>query len=186
MKTAIIGGIGSGKSHITKLINSLGYTTYNCDELYREITQTQEYIDIIETNFPGTVINNSIDRKVLGNIVFSNYEKLELLNSIAKPFIMNKINSLNLVNDVFIEVPVFIGSGLENNFFDKVILVEAPMNLRIKRIKTRDNRSLDEIKKIIKAQPIDDDLRKYATDIIMNDTNDKALLDRVKDIIKNH
>lgn len=183
MKTAIIGGIGSGKSHITKLINSLGYTTYNCDDLYREITQTQEYKDIIETNFPGTVINNNIDRKILGNIVFSNYEKLELLNSIANPFIMNKINSLNLENDVFIEVPVFIGSGLENGFFDKVILVEAPMELRIKRIQTRDNRSLEEINKIIQSQPLDDELRKYATSIIVNDTCDETLLSRIKKII---
>lgn len=176
MKIAIIGGIGSGKSTAAQIIKELGYSVYSCDEIYNLVLNEQSYIDEINKNFDGVVENNKIDKKKLGNIVFNNKAKLELLNSIAHPKVREKLDKLILdsTKDIFIEVPVFVGSGLEN-YFDKVILVCADTKLRIQRIIARNNCDKEYAKKVINNQPSDKELEKYATSIVFNNKDKNAL-----------
>ena len=87
-KIAITGGIGSGKSEAIKIIKELGFPVFSCDEIYKEIIFSKEYVQRIEENFPTCVKNGIIDRKELSAIVFANREKRDLLNSLSHPLIM--------------------------------------------------------------------------------------------------
>ena len=180
MKVAIIGGIGSGKSTAAKIIKDLGYEVYNCDEIYAEIMLEKDYITKIKELFPSAVNNGVIDRKVLGSIVFNDKKELSRLNAVAHPIIKERINEISKKsnNDVFIEIPVFIGSGLENDF-DKVILVCADTKLRIQRIIERSNYDKEYVKKIIASQPSDQELEKYATAIVLNNRDALSLRQQI-------
>ena len=168
MKIAIIGGIGTGKSEVGRIIASLGNKVYNADLIYKEITEEKDYIDTIDKEFPGVVVDGKIDRQILGKLVFTNREKLSKLNSLAHPLVQERIEKLVQEHEtVYIEVPVFVGTTLET-FFDKVILVEADMKIRIARIMQRTGYDKEHIKRIIAAQPSDKTLEKFADVIVIN------------------
>ena len=168
MKVAIIGGIGSGKSAVAKIIEELGNTVYDADVIYKEISEEESYINTIAKEFDGAVVDGKIDRQILGKMVFTDKQKLAKLNSIAHPLVKQRIEELSKDKDtVYVEVSVFLGTELEN-FFDKVILVEADMKLRIARIIARTGYDKDYVKRIIASQPSDDKLENVADVIIIN------------------
>ena len=91
IKIAVTGGIGSGKSLVIQILKEMGFPCFSCDEIYKEIIQTQDYVEKIKQAFPGVVIDGKIDRKRLGAFVFQEESKLEKLNEIAHPLIMSSL-----------------------------------------------------------------------------------------------
>ena len=168
MKIAIIGGIGSGKSAAAQIIKEMGYPVYDADEIYREISTRKEYLDKVNATWPGAVKDNALDRAYLGKIVFSDKKELEKLNAIAHPLVKQEIDILSKDKEVvYFEVPVFVGSILQD-YFDRVILVEAEVKFRISRIMKRSGYDKEYAKKIIASQPTDEELEKYADVIVEN------------------
>lgn len=153
-KIAITGGIGSGKSLAGKIIAGQGYDVFSCDEIYAQITKSEEYIRQIEKAFPSVIVNGAIDRKKLSEIVFLDKEKRELLNAIAHPIIMGRLDEkMRKSKGVFIfaEVPLLF----ENNYqhlFDYVIVIFRDMEERIQSIMKRSLLSKEDCKKRMKAQ----------------------------------
>lgn len=146
-KIAITGGIGSGKSFVLRYIADLGYPTFSCDEIYKDIIDTEEYVNKIATVFPTCVENQILDRKKLSNIVFGDEKKLKILNSIAHPLIMRELlgkMSACPQSKVFAEVPLLFEGNFEV-LFDEVILVKRSLQERIEAIKIRDKLSSPEI-----------------------------------------
>ena len=70
-KIAITGGIGSGKSTVARIIKERGFPVFSCDEIYKDVIKSAEYIEKIAQIFPNAVKNNIIDRQTLAKIVFS-------------------------------------------------------------------------------------------------------------------
>jgi len=168
MKIAIIGGIGSGKSEAAKIIESFGNKVFDADKIYAEIMEDKSYIATIDKAFPGAVIDGKIDRKILGSIVFNDKQMLEKLNLIAHPLVKDRIDELsNMFETIYVEVPVFVGSILQD-YFDKVILITSDTKYRIQRIIKRSGYDKEYAKKIILSQPSDDTLQKYADIIVIN------------------
>lgn len=154
MKIAVTGGIGSGKSKVVQLIGDLGYPTFSCDEIYKEIGKSSEYITRIAEVFPTCVENGVLNRRKLSEIVFSDERRRVQLNNISHPLIMKKLFSqMETYNDglVFAEVPLLFEGKYENQF-DFVIIVQRNLEERISAIKTRDGLSDEEIACRIKAQ----------------------------------
>lgn len=154
VKIAITGGIGSGKSKALQIVGELGYTTFSCDEIYKSIIISANYIEIIKNTFPECIINNQIDRKKLAQIVFLDKMKREKLNSIAHPIIMHKL--FKEIDDapselVFAEVPLLFEGKFEDNF-DFVIVIQREKEKRIEGIKARDKVSHQEIEKRLQSQ----------------------------------
>ena len=168
MKIGIVGGIGSGKSTVSSVLKDLGYEVIDCDKIYKELSFEKEYVDLVEKAFPGSVINGQIDRKILGETVFADKQKLNQLNNLAHPLVLKKLDSIvsNIDKDVFVEVQVLDESI--KNYLDKIILVEADMKLRIQRVIARSGYSKDYVKKIISSQTSDEEYEKIANYIILN------------------
>ena len=153
-RIAITGGIGSGKSSVLHYFAELGYPTFSCDEIYREVIFSPAYIKKINEVFPTCIIDGKIDRKILADIVFGNKEKLAILNGIAHPLILNRLlekmnNCQNQI--VFAEVPLLFEGNFENNF-DMVIVVMRKKEDRISAIMQRDQVTREEAVSRISSQ----------------------------------
>ncbi len=151
---ALTGGIGSGKSTVLNCIKSLGYPTFSCDEIYGEIVRSPEYIERVKAIFPTAVREGKIDKKILSEIIFTDKEKRRLLNGLAHPLIISKLNAqMRECADeyVFAEVPLLFEGNYEKDF-DVVIVVERDEEERIASIIHRDNFSVEEIKRRMAAQ----------------------------------
>ena len=153
-KIAITGGIGSGKSEAIKIIKELGFPVFSCDEIYKEIIFSKEYVQRIEENFPTCVKNGIIDRKELSAIVFANREKRDLLNSLSHPLIMEKLlTEMETVPEglIFAEVPLLFENGFES-MFDHIIVIKRSKNNRIQSVIKRNKLSEEELQKRMAAQ----------------------------------
>ena len=143
---AITGGIGSGKSSAAQFLLEMGYPVFSCDEIYREVILSSSYIQKIASLFPECVVDGNIDKKILAKIVFSDEEKLALLNGIAHPLIMDALfKKMQACKEdiVFAEVPLLFEGNYENKF-DSVIVIIRDIEMRIRSIMVRDGITKEE------------------------------------------
>ena len=143
---AITGGIGSGKSSASRFLLEIGYSVFSCDEIYREVILSPSYIQKIASLFPECVVDGNIDKKILAGIVFSDEEKLALLNGIAHPLIMDALfKKMQACKEdiVFAEVPLLFEGNYENKF-DSVIVIIRDIEMRIRSIMVRDGITKEE------------------------------------------
>ena len=191
IKVAITGGIGSGKSTALLCLKELGYPVFSCDEIYKEVIASKNYIEKIEEFFPEAVTHGRVERKILSEIVFNNPEKRALLNGISHPLIMqNLYEQMDNCKDelVFAEVPLLFECGFENEF-DHVIVMVRKEEKRIASVQERDNISKEKIEKRIQSQ-FDyfskegiGRLKKCGAHIVENDGAKESLFSKLKDVI---
>ena len=148
---AVTGGIGSGKSTVMRLIEKQSYKTFSCDELYKEVAVSQEYLLKIKELFPLAITKaGTLDRKKLSQIVFNDKSLLAKLNGISHPLILKKLNEKIEQEKglVFCEVPLLFESGWQDKF-DFVIIVSRPLESRVSSVCARDHMSeSDALKRI--------------------------------------
>ena len=122
-KIAITGGIGSGKSTVSKFIKQRGFNVISCDDIYRELLQKEYFLKELAKLFGDRAVSNGkLNRKYLSEIVFSDSEKLELLNRFTHPAIMRECFARMKDELNFCEIPLLFESGYQN-LFDNVIVV---------------------------------------------------------------
>lgn len=161
----ICGGIGSGKSVVSDLLRVMGYFVYDCDSRAKAIVDSSPAIrkKLIE-EFGEDIVreDESLDRKLLGAIVFNDEEKLLRLNSIVHCAVIedleitidrhSKVRTIKSTNKeqinpeeaVFFETAILYESGLDA-LCDEIWWVDAPRELRIERVMRRNNLSRDEV-----------------------------------------
>jgi len=187
LKIGITGGIGSGKSSVSKILREKGFPVIDSDEAGHEILLDKEVKEAILIKFGKKVFlsNGEISRNDLGRIVFRDKASLEFLNLLTHPKIMDKI--LSKIREkaeegkriIFIEAPLLFEAGLDK-FLDLIIVVEAPLEERIKRVAFRDGKNPEEIDKILKSQKKEYPRADY---IINNDSDLQALEKKCNQII---
>ncbi len=132
----------SGKNYISKIFLDRGYNVIDVDKLGHQalINKQKEVVNAFNDNI---LTNDIIDRKKLGNIVFSSKEKLRLLESIVHPEIKNMCRNIinNSKKDIIINAAI-LQRGKLVDLCDHVIFVSAPFIIRYRRSKKRDKRSL--------------------------------------------
>ena len=167
----ITGGIGSGKTTITKYIESLGYPIYIADDEAKKLLDLEEVINEIRKTFGEEVIeNNLVDKKKLATFVFGNKDKLKQLNEIIHPKERQHfINWVKQINSeiVFKEAAILFESGAYKDC-DYTILVTAPEDVRVERVIKRDNTTKEDIIKRIRSQWSDEDKAKLSNYVINN------------------
>lgn len=157
----LTGGIGSGKSTVINYFKELGITCYQADDEAKKLMNSDKgLIKKIKNSFGDSIyINSKLDRKKLSAIVFTDKQKLELLNSIVHPYVnRNFENYCKGLEDIYIikEVAIIFEIGTQNKF-DKIILVRAPKEDRVKRIINRDKCNRQDAINRINNQIADDD-----------------------------
>ena len=157
----LTGGIGSGKSTVINYFKELGITCYQADDEAKKLMNSDKgLIKKIKNSFGDSIyINSKLDRKKLSAIVFTDKKKLELLNSIVHPYVTRHFeNFCKGLGDIYIikEVAIIFEIGTQNKF-DKIILVRAPKEDRVKRIINRDKCNRQDAINRINNQVADDD-----------------------------
>lgn len=181
MLIAITGGIGSGKTTVLQMIAYLGGNIINTDEINNELLIKDFYIKKIASFFPTAVVDGKIDKTKLANIVFYDKEALTKLNQLAHPLINEQVLAKAgvLTGNVFVEIPLLIEADMQGAF-DRIWLIKASADLRLKRILERSHLNEELARHIIALQG-DDMLReKIATDIIINNGNNQELFNQVQ------
>lgn len=154
---AITGGIGSGKSLLTDYFASLGYAVLSADEIYSDLLKDEYFVKGISdaVGVRPVLLNGryTLDRKAVAEKVFGNPAERKKLDDFTHDAIMREMFSL--ANDccgvVFCEVPLLFEGGYDK-YFDCVIVVFRNENERISSVVSRDNKSEELVKEIIKNQ----------------------------------
>jgi dephospho-CoA kinase len=178
---AITGGIAVGKSTTKSLLYLYGYYCIDADDISHKLLDKNYKIiaDIFGSNFVDHK-KQKTHRKKLGELVFNNKEKLNLLQDFIHPKIQEEIQRLALKQEekkfpYFIDIPLFY----EKKSYDinNVLVVYTPKNVQIQRLVKRDNISNEEALKKINLQ-IDIEIKKnFANFIIDNSKTLKHLQD---------
>ncbi len=151
---AITGGIGSGKSTASAMIENMGFPVFSCDTIYQEILQDPEYVKKIGETFDGVVKDGAIDKRALGKIIYADREARKRLETLVHPRIMETLFS-KMQNSgaqfVFAEVPLLFEGGYEKHF-DYVLVIVRDIAKRIEAMKRRDGVDEETAKRKIAAQ----------------------------------
>jgi len=179
IKAGITGGIGSGKTIICKIFETLGINCYYADQRAKEIMNKKEVSDKIRSNFGDIIYNNGvIDKIKLRDIVYNNPDKLYILNNIIHPYVFKDIdNWLKLQHSskyILIESAIIYSSGLWKKL-EKIIYVHCPETIRKKRLIEKRGLSEKIIDEIIKIQQKDNSIINKADFIIYNDETKSVL-----------
>ena len=186
LSIGITGGIGSGKSTVSKILQTMGYPVFNSDDQARKILfQSKDLHDKLKENFGEEIVVNGIPDKVsLAKIVFSSKEKLKMLNELIHPLVRISFDEWILKQKskiVIKEAAILIESGAYKEC-DKIIVVKSPEELRIKRVMKRDSVTEEEVKMRMKNQLSSNELMKFADFVIENDES-HALLPQINLIL---
>jgi len=176
IQIGITGGIGSGKSLICRIFNVLGVPVYDADSRAKKLMTTDGIlINQIKKEFGSLCYNDSgvLNRELLSKTVFNNPEKLTLLNSLVHPRVAIDYDQWMLEHSetkyCLKEAALLFEAG-SYQVLDKIIVVTAPDELRIKRVLQRDpQRDRTEVEKIIKNQMPQEEKMKKADFVIKND-----------------
>lgn len=188
MIIGITGGSGSGKSAISAFLKAKGFLIIDADEIAHNIIKkgNKAYIEILKI-FGNAILDNldEIDRKKLGNIVFNDKNKLNLLTDCTHKHIIIEIKTIinnNLAKNILIDAPLLVESGL-NKIVDEAWVVYSDISLRIDRIMERDNITYEQAKKRIECQMDWDKLKSYADRIIYNNDDFNFTIKQIEQIL---
>jgi dephospho-CoA kinase len=181
MKTiGVTGGIGSGKTVVCKIFNSLGIPVYDSDLSAREIINSNSTVrKQIEKLFgTGIYTDKGLDRTEVARLVFESPGLLTSLNDIVHPAVGASFNAWKQKQTgcpfVIKEAAILFESGAHKQT-DAVISVVAPETLRIKRIMERDGRSETQIRSIMQRQMSDKERVRQSDYVIVNDDTTPVL-----------
>ncbi len=187
LSVGITGGIGSGKTLVTKLFALLRVPIYYADNRAKILMNTH-LKELIKAAFGNkSYTNGSLNRAYIASKVFENKAELEKLNAIVHPAVAldfkNWKNEHTTAKYVIKEAALLVESGSYKQL-DKLIVVTSPQKLRVERIKQRDSfRSEKEILNIISNQTSEDEKLKLANFVISNN-EEKLLIPQVIEIDK--
>jgi len=182
LKIGLTGGIGSGKTTVAKVFETLGIPVYYADDAAKRLMNTDDELKagVISHFGEAAYVNGELDRKYLAGIVFNNKEKLDLLNSLTHPVTirdaedwMNRQTSPYAIK----EAALLFESGAAEKL-DYIIGVYAPQHIRIKRVMQRDSLSTEEVLKRISRQ-IDEEMKMKLCNFVITNNDQELVLPQV-------
>ena len=173
----LTGGIATGKSTVTTILQTAGATIIDADRIAREVVRqgTPGYRQVVE-HFGAEVVdaNGDIDRTTLAKIIFKDAECRKALNRIVHPLVMTETTAkLRRIsrNDshalIFLDVPLLFETGMDKGL-SEIIVVYVPENIQLQRLISRDRLSSADARYRIRSQIAIEQKRSRATIVIDN------------------
>ena len=192
MIIGLTGGISSGKSTVSNLFKKYGFPIVDADVIAREVVEPEKEAWRKIIHFFGRDIlgaDHTIDRKKLGQIIFSNKEKRRLLNEITHPIIIKEIMQQATLlqkkyDHVIVDIPLLFESKREE-LFDLIILVYVNKETQLKRLMNRDLLNQEEALQKIDSQMELDKKKELADVVVYNDQTIEETEKQVYQIIQN-
>jgi len=180
----ITGGMGSGKTTVCKIFESLGVPVFYADDvakqLYGEASIQEQVISVFGKN---VFVNGALNRAYLANLVFKDSEKLQRLNAIIHPAVSEKFEAWKRKQSsdwVLKEAAILIESG-GADYCDEIVLVRASEAERVKRITKRDGVDVESVLARMKSQMNDEERMKYV-DHVVDNSGVKMLIPQVLEL----
>lgn len=183
LQIGITGGIGSGKSIACHVFKTLGIPVYEADERAKWLTEHDPILRADITRLLGSEAYDSLsgryNRSWVASQVFTNPDLLHQLNNLVHPRVFADtllwVQQQTSAPYVIKEAALMKAAG-DHNSLDKVIVVHAPIDVRVQRIRKRDpHRSETEIRNIISRQMTDDERFQIADYMLYNDESQLLL-----------
>lgn len=189
-KIGLTGNIGSGKSTVATLLLQRGAALIDADALARAATDDPDVLECIAYKLGGDLVKNGqLDRQATAQRVFSDPQARQVLNGIVHPWV--RARSDEQVQElldadppppvILMDIPLLYENGLERTV-DAVIVVDAPLDVRIARVMNRSGLRAEEVRARDAAQmPLEEKVRR-ADYIVHNEGDLKALEEQVADL----
>ena len=172
----LTGGIGSGKSTVTRLFGEHGVHWVDADDVAREVVEPgTPALERISEHFGKTILTSegALDRAQLRGIVFEKPEERVWLESLLHPIIREElIRQLNPENYqlpyVLLVSPLLLETD-QHELADRIFVIDVPKDVQLERTMARDTNSREQVERIIAAQMSREDRLARADEVIDND-----------------
>ena len=171
---AITGGIGSGKSYISNILQEYGIPIYNTDDAAKRLMVSDEGIrrDLVALLGEEVYVQGTLNKSLLASYLFADAENAARINGIVHPRVkLDFCRWLEQHTDkeiVGMECAILFEAGFDDAV-DSVVMVYAPEDLRVERAMKRDHATEAQIRARIAAQLDDEEKRKRADYVIYTD-----------------
>jgi len=181
IKVGLTGGIGSGKTLVSTIFESLGFPVFNADNASKKILLRKSVKKKIISYFGSSILSKEkIDNRKLASFVFDNLESLVFLQSILHPLVKESylrwLGGQNS-NVTIKEAAILFESGSYKDC-DIIITISSYKELRVSRVMKRDDVSENDVLDRMKNQ-YEDSKREKKSDFIIYNNEDKMLLPQV-------
>lgn len=188
MRIGLTGGVGCGATEVARMLQARGAKFVSADEIGHKALKDPQVKDLLAQRFGRGILDakGEVDRRRLGEIVFSDEDARRDLNRIIHPALLDMLKREVKAAEaesgiVVVDAALIFEWGLEK-FFHKVIVVNAPLEMRIQRTMQRDGLTRDQVMQIIAAQlPMEKKL-KSADIVISNEGTLEELHRRVDEV----
>lgn len=181
----VTGGIGSGKSLVCSLFEKRGVPIFYADDRAKKISERDDVTQKIIHTFGTSVVasNGLIDRKKLASIVFSEHEKLLLLNSILHPEVFSEFDSWKMslkskFNYALVEAALMFESKMHKKM-DYTLSIVADDSVRVQRVMKRDHVEEESVRSRMMHQLPAQDLIKQSDFVIYNNGSEADVQSKV-------
>ena len=187
MRIGLTGGIGSGKTEASRRFAALGVPVIDTDIIARELVAAgQPALEEIKATFGAAVLDRygNLDRGAVRRIVFADPAKRAALEDILHPRIRGRAIALSRQCDApycIIVIPLLVESGHDYPL-DRILVIDAPVELQRQRIAHRDGISQQQIDAILAAQAGRSTRLQAADDVVVNDGDLDALHQRIDEL----
>ena len=191
MVLGITGGIATGKTAVSDILQEMGFDIIDMDIISREVIKLPEIIKMLTEEFGIDILTDgSVDRKKLRETVFNDKEKVDKIDDIMHPAIIKisqeKIEKLKGMKKklIVVVIPLLFEVHLEY-LADKILLVAASREKQTERIIKRDNTNKTDAENIINSQMSLDEKRLKSDYIIENNGSLSELREKVLKFLNN-
>ena len=192
LKVGLTGGIGSGKSTASNYLRKLGAYVFDADKEAKGLIDTNDTVQHeLISEFGTDIINidGQVDKKKLSRVAFQDDDHQERLNAVVHPHVYDLIDAdykkamnSDKYNIFIVDAALVYESGLDSHL-DYVIVVTAQLKFRMERSLSRNTLTREEILKRMDFQWPEEEKVNASDFVIHNDTSEKDLQSKLKEIL---
>ena len=167
MKTAITGGIGSGKSYVCQMLKEQGIEIYDCDSAAKRLMRTSKRLKEKLKALVGSnvYIGGRLNKPVLAQFLLASDDNQKAVNAIVHPAVADDFIASGME---WMECAILFESGFDR-LVDRIVCVTAPHETRLKRIMERDGITQEKAEEWINCQMPQEEVAQRSDIIICND-----------------